>query len=77
MTLDRNRETPASESEVTGGSSRSSIWSVELETGSWGCISGYLLGFLTHWLIIDYGIYVLGNARRDMKIPIRTNKHIA
>ena len=32
---------PRSETEVTGGSSRSSVWSVELEPGSCGCLSGY------------------------------------
>lgn len=30
---------PRSDTEVTGGSSRSSVWSVELEQGSCGCIS--------------------------------------
>lgn len=75
MILDRNGHTPATESELTGGSSRSSVWSVELETGSCGCISGYFLGLLRHWLIIGYGIYGSVNAWRDLMIPIRTNKY--
>ena len=33
--------TPPSDTDVTGGSSRTSIWSVELEQGSCGCLSGY------------------------------------
>ena len=33
--------TPTSDTDVTGGSSRSSVWSVELEQGSCGCLSGY------------------------------------
>ena len=31
---------PQSDAEVTGGSSRSSVWSVELDHGSCGCLSG-------------------------------------
>jgi len=43
----RNRYTPLSDTEVTGGSSRASIWSVELEHGSCGCLSGYSHLFAT------------------------------
>ena len=42
MTVNRARyNAPQSDTEVTGGSSRSSVWSVELEHGSCGCLSGY------------------------------------
>ena len=42
MTINRTRHNaPQSDTEATGGSSRSSVWSVELEHGSCGCLSGY------------------------------------
>jgi hypothetical protein len=37
----RNRYATLSDTEGTGGSSRSSVWSVELEGGSCGCLSRY------------------------------------
>ena len=42
MTINRTRyNAPHSDTDVTGGSSRSSVWSVELEHGSCGCLSEY------------------------------------
>jgi hypothetical protein len=55
-TSTRNRFTPTN-SEGTGGSSRSSVWSVELESGPCGCLSRYVL-FLP-LLTKAFGIFVL------------------
>ena len=42
MYVGRDRYPPLSDTEVTGGSSRSSVWSVEIEPGNCGCLSAYL-----------------------------------
>jgi hypothetical protein len=44
MITTRSRQ-PASDTEATGGSSRSSVWSVEIDHGSCGCLSAYYGNF--------------------------------
>ena len=41
MTANRNEHVP-SDTEATGGSSQSSVWSVDMEQGPCGCLSAYI-----------------------------------
>lgn len=41
-TASRSAYVARSDTEATGGSSRSSVWSVEMEQGSCGCLSAYV-----------------------------------
>ena len=58
MTVTRNRYSVPSDTDVTGGSSRSSVWSVEIEQGSCGCLSGCIVSRIPV-LIVGYGKLVL------------------
>jgi hypothetical protein len=60
----------ASDTDFTGESSRSSVWSVEIEEGSCGCFSGYHSEFpkaLARGLLIGFGDFVSGEM-----IPVRS-----
>jgi hypothetical protein len=76
MTVGQSRYMQGSVSDVTAASSRSSVWSVEMEHGSCGCLSGYLRVY--DLLILVFGNFVLEKrmfeVRREM-IPFRTVKH--